>query len=148
MSVDNITSISEQITPLSYLGKGLAWPPREDPTTGDFRKAEAEVSISDCLQHLISTALGEITPMQDFGTRADELLFGVGAGSFVQAVATSITEAIARHERRVRVTKITPAISGNPAGTKTATISIRYRIVATGQEVENVVVLPLGQGTS
>jgi len=146
MSVDNINSLAEQITPSSFLGKGLAWPPREDPTTGDFKRAEAEESISDCLMHLISTSLGEITPMQDFGTRVDELLFGIGTGSFVQAVASSIEDAVDLHEKRVTITRITPAISTSPVGTKIATITVRYRIIATGREIENVIVLPPGQG--
>ena len=148
MSIDNIVPLEERLSPSAYLRKGLAWPPREDPATGDFKRADAEESISDCLLHLISTSLGEITPMQNFGTRVDELLFGVGAGSFVQSVAASITDAITLHEKRVRVIRITPTLSGNPVGTKTVTMSIRYRIIATGKEVEDVVVQPPGQGNS
>lgn len=146
-SVDNIASIEEQLSPTAYLGKGLAWPPREDPTTGDFQKSDAEESISDCLLHLISTSLGEIVPLQNFGTRLDELLFSIGAGSFVQAVASSIQDAIALHERRVRVMQITPQIGTAPSGTKTVTISLRYRIIATGR-IKSIVTQPPGQGNS
>lgn len=147
MSVDNIAPFEERLSPSAYLRKGLAWPPREDPATGDFKRADAEESISDCLMHLISTSLGEITPMQDFGTRVDELLFGVGHGSFVQAVGASINDAIELHEHRVRVVRITPTVAPNDKGTRTATISIRYRIIATGQEFETTIVPP-GQGNS
>lgn len=146
-SVDNISSLEEQLAPTAYLGKGMAWPPRPDPQTGDFKKAEAEDSISQCLMHLISTSLGEISPMQDYGTRVDELLFAVGVGSFVQAVASSIMEAIELHERRVRVLEITPTLADNSAGTKTVTISIQYRVVATGN-IDNIVVRPPGQGNA
>lgn len=148
MSVDNINSLEEQLSPTAYLGKGMAWPPRPDPATGDFRKAEAEESIQDCLMHLISTSLGEITPLQDFGTRIDELLFAVGSESFVQSVAASITDAIELHERRVKVMRIDPKITASgPSSTKTITIDIRYRIIATGK-IDNITVLPPGQGNS
>ena len=148
MSVDNINSLDEQLSPTAYLAKGMAWPPREDPTTGDFARAEAEESISDCLMHLITTSLGEITPIQNFGTRVDDLLFSVGTSAFVQAVGASIEDAIELHERRVKVIKITPSVQVNSASsTQTVTIDIRYRIIATGK-IGNITVFPPGQGTS
>ena len=147
MSVDNINSIEEQLSPTAYLGKGLAWPPRPDPATGDFQRADAEDSISDCLMHLVTTSLGEITPIQDFGTRVDELLFAIGARAFVQSVAASIKDAVDLHERRVKIIRTSPSISTNSSGTKTVTIDLRYRIIATGK-IDNIVILPPGQGNS
>lgn len=148
MSVDNINSFAEQLSPTAYLAKGMAWPPRPDPATGDFAKAEAEESISDCLMHLITTSLGEITPIQDFGTRVDDLLFATGTSGFVQAVGASIEEAIKLHERRVTVIQITPSVGSNVGtSTQTVTINIRYRIIATGK-IDNIVVHPPGQGIS
>lgn len=147
MSVDNISSLAEQLSPTSFLGKGMAWPPREDPATGDFKRAEAEESISDCLLHLITTSLGEIGPLQNVGTDLDQLLFGPGTGAFVQSVAASITTAINLHEKRVKVLEIRPEFGTSPHGTKTTTINVRYRIIATGK-IDNIVAQPPGQGST
>lgn len=148
MSVDNINSFEDQLSPTAYLGNGMAWPPRPDPATGDFAKADAEQSISDCLMHLITTSLGEITPLQNFGTRVDDLLFATASSGFVQSVGASIEEAIDLHERRVKVIQITPRVTANAGtSTQTVTIDIRYRIIATGK-IDNINVHPPGQGTS
>lgn len=130
MTVDTLSA--EVISPTAYLGKGLAWPPREDPATGDFMRAEAERSIGDCVLSLITTAIGEMSPLPEFGTRKDELLFGTGSASFVQAIASSIEDAITKFENRVRYVKTEHQIVERGA-TRSVQLTILYRIISTGE---------------
>lgn len=147
MTVDNVFGVRDVLTPTSYLGKGMAWPPRKDPATGDFAKADGEVSISDCLLHLITTVIGEISPMMTYGTRVDELLFSEGDDSLVQEVALSIRDAIRVHEQRVTVIDMPYEIRNVTKSSRLVELSIRYRIVATGQIETRLVTFPPGGGT-
>lgn len=132
MSVDNVQGIRDVLTPESRLGKGISWPPREDPTTGDFARSEAEASISDCLIHLLTTVVGELSPMTNFGTRLDELLFSAGEEGLIQDVLESVRDAIRLHEKRITVIDLGYTLRPVTTSTSAIEIDLTYRIVATG----------------
>ncbi len=144
MSVDNLFSIRDIQSPKAYLGKGMAWPPQEDPVTGDFKKAEQEESVSVCLRHLLETYIGEYPILREFGTRLEDLLFSDGSGAVMEAVAASVKEAIVRFEKRVDFINVSFKVEGNKAGTRTAFMEIRYRIRATGRTQTNVITVEEG----
>lgn len=148
MSVDSLFSIREVKSPKAYLGKGMSWPPSEDPGTGDLRRAEAEESVSVCILHLIETWIGEYPVLRDFGSRAEELLFSVGTRSAVEAVGASIRDGLKKFEKRVDFVNVNPKVELNDKGTRTAFLEVRYRIRATGRLETNVIAIDLEEVTS
>lgn len=139
MSVDNLFSIRDIQAPRAYLGKGMAWPPQEDPVTGDFKRAEQEESVTVCIRHLLETYIGEYPVLREFGTRLEDILFSDGSGAVVEAVATSVKEAIIRFEKRIDFVNASFKVETNNVGTRTAFMEIRYRIRATGRTETNVI---------
>lgn len=133
MSVDNNLGIRDILTPNSYLGKGMAWPPREDPKTGDFERAEAEVSVSDGIQHLFATTLGEISPLTTFGSRLDELLFDGSDEPFIAEILQSLRRSLESLDNRITVIDLSYVLGAATTSSRTLTISMRYRIVASGK---------------
>ncbi len=114
-------------SPDEYLGKGLYWPPEEDPNTGDFRKAEGEESVERGMFYLIGTRYGEAVLDEARGTRAEEVLFS-NEFDLADVVSISIKQAIQTYERRAALL----GISGMRTGERAIGYVIRYRIKATG----------------
>jgi len=142
MSVDNIQGIQDVLTPESYLGMGMGWPPREDPATGDLQRAQGEVSVSECLVHLLTTVLGELAHMVTFGTRIDELIGSQGDDTFVQDVMAQMRRAIAANERRITVLSLTYKIRLVTSSNRAVEMQLVYRIVETGKVVTQIFELP------
>jgi phage baseplate assembly protein W len=148
MSVDNLISRRDVQSPKAYLGKGMAWPPLENPGTGDFQRAEAEESVSDCVRHLICTWIGEYPVLRDFGSRVEELLFSTGTRAAMEAVASSVRDGLVKYEKRVDLVNVTPRIETNDKGTMTAFLEVRYRIRATGRVETNVIPVEVEEATT
>jgi phage baseplate assembly protein W len=148
MSVDNLVSIRDIQEDKAYLGKGMSWPPEEDPTTGDFKKAEAEASISVCIRHLLETYIGSYPVLREFGTRLDELLFSIGTGAVGEAIATSLKDGLTRFEKRVDFVNSSIKVETNDKGTRTAFIKVRYRVRATGRVETNVFTVDPDKGVA
>lgn len=142
MSVDNIEGIQDVLTPDSFMGKGLAWPPREDLATGDFAKAEGEKSISECLMHLLTTVLGELSPMVTFGTQLDELIGSQGDTSFIEDILSSLRRSIAQNDNRLTVIDISYQLRNVTTSSRAIEIELIYRIVQTGKLVTHIFALP------
>lgn len=128
--------------PGSLLGKGMGWPPREDPSTGDFVRVADEVSISESILHLIHTIPGVVPGWEAMGTQVEELLFENATASDFSAhaeiVGESIVEAIRAYEQRVYVLKA-KFTAQRVANNRTACFGrITYRVRATGQVVGGV----------
>lgn len=143
MSVDNLLSLRDIKSPKAYLGKGMSWPPSEDPNTGDFKRAEAEESVAVCIRHLIETWIGEYPVLRDFGSRAEDLLFSVGTRAALEAVGSSIRDGLVKFEKRVDFVNLNSNIQTNDKGTRTAHLEVRYRIRATGRVQTNVFVVDI-----
>lgn len=138
MSVDNLVSYRDLELPRSRLGKGLFWPPQEDETTGDLKKADQEESITVCIRHLIETYIGEYPVIRTFGTRVEDLLFARVQDALLNAIYGSVREGIQKFEQRVDlINLILETEQGQRPGQK-ANLNIRYRIRATGQIKTNV----------
>jgi len=119
--------------PGAALGKGMAWPPREDPTTGDFKRAEGEESISSCILNLITTVYEEIPLLELMGTRIERLLFSNDLDGLLELFRLEVGEALKRHEKRVFYLGTTFEVSGTDRNTLSVKARIRYRVRATGQ---------------
>lgn len=61
--------------PLSFLGKGLLSPLREDAVTGDFQLVADEANVKQCLRDGILTAIGERVMSEALGTITRDMLF-------------------------------------------------------------------------
>ena len=118
MSVDNLVSYRDLELPRSRLGKGLFWPPQEDETTGDLKKADQEESITVCSRHLIETYIGEYPVIRTFGTRVEDLLFARVQDALLNAIYGSVREGIQKFEQRVDLINL--ILDGNPTRKKGA----------------------------
>ena len=139
MSVDNVVSVRDIRSPLAYLGKGMYWPPQEDPVTGDFKKANLEESVRVCVLHIIETYVGSYPVLREFGTLVEALLFEVQAGAGIDAIASSVKDGLTRFERRVEFVNVNLRVEPNSSGTQSAFMEVRYRVVATGRVETGVI---------
>lgn len=119
--------------PGSALGKGMAWPPREDPATGDFMRAEGEESIKDCLLNLITTTFGELPLLEVMGTRIERLLFSNDYEGLLELFRLEIREAVKRHEKRVTLVDTRFVVENQSRNKVGIRCRITYRVRSTGQ---------------
>jgi phage baseplate assembly protein W len=121
----------------SLLGRGLAFPLRRDPITGDFATADEERNIESCLHQLIITMVGERQDAR-IGTVVPELPFE-SSDVVPDLGEPSIRAAIEMHEPRVEflAASVTPEVSSRD--TTGLRIAIRYRVRATGKRARLVI---------
>jgi len=115
---------------VSFLGKGLLSPLREDNTTGDFQVVSDEANVKQCLRDGILTAIGERVMLEPFGTITPTLLFEE-SDVVVDLLQPSISDYVQRFEPRVILQSAQVNMdSANPAMTS-FNVSIVYVIRAT-----------------
>lgn len=147
MSVDNLTSIRDIQRPGSYLGKGMFWPPQEDPGTGDFKRAENEESIQVCVRHILETYVNQYPVLRNVGSRLEELLFEEGSGAVLESISASVKETLTRSEKRVNFVNVAFKVENNNKGTRTVFVDIKYRVIATGRIETNVLQIDPEEGS-
>ncbi len=138
MSVDNLVSYRDLELPRSRLGKGLFWPPQEDESTGDLKRAEQETSIAVGIKHLIETYIGEYPVLRTFGTRVEDLLFARVQDALLNAIYGSVREGIQNFEQRITLINLSLDVKQGKGPGQTANLTVRYRVRATGQIKTNV----------
>ena len=127
--------------PGSFLGRGMYWPPQEDPDTGDLRKAADEESISVCIENLVHTDYETVPGFEGMGTEVEGLLFRADLTDVGAYVAESITRAIRDHEKRVfpKTVRVSDYfVDGATRNRRGFQAIIGYRVRATGQPASNV----------
>lgn len=127
--------------PGSLLGKGMGWPPREDPLTGDFVRVEDETSISESILHLIHLTPGVVPGNELMGTQVEDLLFRAPSRDFqdlAELVGESIVQAIRNYEGRVYVLGSTFTARRAQHGRTAVFARITYRVRATGEVAQGV----------
>lgn len=127
--------LGNKVVDTAALGIGLAFPLREDPATGDFRRASGETNVVMCVKGLVLTRLGERVMAEDVGVEVSGQLFEPQPGA-LDALPVQLATALLRHEPRLLQPQITVRAEG------TATVAtIKARIRATGQTLDRAIVL-------
>ena len=110
-------------------GKGFRFPFGLDPATGRVAWSEGEDNVSECIQHILLTELGERRQAPDFGAGLGAFLYEPSSLTTRTRIADRVRAALKRDERRIRVrsVEVTPD-SADPA---VVVIQLSYELVAT-----------------
>lgn len=90
-----------------FLGKGWSFPPAFENQGRNLRVVEAEEDISQSLQILLSTSLGERVMRPTFGWKRDALVFEPLSTTFATALKRNIETAVLFFEPRIELNKLT-----------------------------------------
>jgi phage baseplate assembly protein W len=130
----------------SFLGTGWSFPPT-------FRHAGAEVAmvsgtedIHQSLQILLSTRLGERVMQDEFGCALDRVVFEEIDQSLINALNSSISDAILYHEPRISLDHLDVAESADQPGL--LLISLEYTIRSTNSRFNMVYPFYINEATT
>ena len=126
-----------------FLGVGTAFPPRLDPATQSFLRAEYEESVRQAILLILGTAPGERLMRPEFGCGIHDLVFENLSFGTLGRVQQAVDEALLRLEPRIDVTSIEvrPGGDGN-----VLLIHIQYQVRATNNAFNLVYPFYLQQG--
>jgi uncharacterized protein len=126
-----------------FLGVGTAFPPRLDPATQGFVRAEYEESVRQAILLILGTAPGERLMRPEFGCGIHDLVFENLSFGTLGRVQQAVDEALLRLEPRIDVTSIDvrPGGDGN-----VLLIHIQYQVRATNNAFNLVYPFYLQQG--
>lgn len=124
---------------VAFLGRGLSWPLREDPSTGDFRQAEGATSVSESVQHLVRINLGEIPGFEGMGAEGDRLLFHNQAVALSNLFHQRLKDSMLVHETRAQLISVQPEVFQVQNTSKLGlNLRVKYRIKTSGEVVTDV----------
>lgn len=115
---------------VTFLGKGLRSPLREDPATGDFQTVADEENVSQCLRDGILTNLGERVMSEGLGTITRDLLFEQ-ARAVADLVPPSVRSYVETWESRVIFISCTCEEIASSSESVQFEVTLRYKIRAT-----------------
>ncbi len=90
----------------AFLGRGWAFPPTFNKGGNVVAMLEAEADIKNCLEILLSTAIGERVMQPDYGCNLEKLIFEPLDTTFSTYITELIKNAILYNEPRVKVENI------------------------------------------
>lgn len=134
-----------QNTGLEFLGKGWAFPPHFDKTTGDIQRVEALDDIRESIEIILATRPGERVLDLDFGCNLDQMLFEpltLTLGSYMKEV---VKMALIRHEPRIEVNDVQIGPDETLAGR--ILIEIDYTVRSTNSRFNFVYPFYMQEGT-
>lgn len=132
-------------TGLEFLGKGLAFPPAFDKTTGDIRIVEAHTDIQQSLEIILSTRPGERVLEPDFGCNLDQMLFEPLNLTLVSYMRNVVKTALLLHEPRINVNEV--SIEKDNALEGRVLISVDYTVHSTNSRFNFVFPFYIREGT-
>ncbi len=126
-----------------FLGVGTAFPPRLDPATRGFVRAEYQESVRQSILLILGTAPGERLMRPEFGCGIHDLVFENLSFATLGRVQQAVDQALLRLEPRIDVTSIDvrPGGDGN-----VLLIHIQYQVRATNNAFNLVYPFYLQQG--
>jgi len=127
-----------------FLGRGWAWPPRIDPTSGTVAMAEYEEDIRQAIRIIIETAPGERVMRPDFGCGIHELVFETVDSATLQRVRSVVQDALVRYEARIDVLSVEASEDESAWGQ--LLIELEYRVRRTNQVGNWVYPFYFGEG--
>jgi uncharacterized protein len=110
-------------------GRGWRFPPGVGPDGRVAFSAGAD-NVRESIRVILSTEPGERVMMPEFGGGLKRFLFRPNVASTHRLIQETITQAIGRWERRVRLESVHVGV--DPADDRGALATIRYTVVATG----------------
>lgn len=119
-----------------FLGRGWSFPPEFYAGGAEVEMAAGEEDIRQSLQILLSTSLNERVMHSGFGCELTRFLFEEIDQGLVNSLRSTVSDAILRHEPRIRVEEIDIRDTGADNGL--LLISIDY-IVSTTNNRYNMV---------
>lgn len=118
-----------------FLGQGWKFPIGTDER-GGIALSEAEAKIKESILIILSTAKGERVMRPDFGCDIHEFTFAVINTSTLTLIASSVKEALMRHEPRIELLKVQTSTDKLAGGI--LDIHLDYRIRSTNTEFNMV----------
>jgi phage baseplate assembly protein W len=119
----------------AILGKGFAFPFAFDADTGGVAQSEGLPHVSESLEQIIGTVVGERLYARGFGSRTQTVLFEPTDPALVTLLEHYIQESAIKFEPRVEVLELSITIPGNR---NMLLVSLTYRVIQTNV-VDNLV---------
>lgn len=109
-----------------FLGRGWSFPPQFTLGGGDVHTVDGIADVHQSLEIILSTGLQERVMQEDFGCELSEYLFEEIDQDLIRNIRNTVTDALIRHEPRIRVESV--EVSTEQAQMGLLAISISYLI--------------------
>ena len=120
----------------AFLGSGWSFPPTFSTGGAEIAMSSGEEDVTQSLEILLSTHLGERVMRDDFGCNLSAFLFEEIDQSLVNRVRSVTSDAILFHESRIELNRLDVSQSGSLEGL--LEISIDYTIQSTNSRYNMV----------
>ena len=120
----------------TFLGKGFAFPFRQDTATGDVKRAEGQENIKGSIQMFFSTRQGERVLLENYGMPA--ILFEDDTEATADIIEYAAREGLNRFEPRIQVLDVRIKNAVDVNGLNGIGVYVRYKIRSTGEEDSDV----------
>lgn len=114
-----------------FLGRGWAFPPRAELTTGRIAMTAYEEDVRQSIGITLETSKGERVMRPEFGCGIHDLVFDVLSTAMLRRVEREVEEALRRFEARIDVEGV--RVDATAAERGRLDVSIDYRIRSTNQ---------------
>ncbi len=119
----------------SFLGTGVAFPPRIDPATGRFQMSSGSQSVRESIYLILMTQVTERLTRPDFGTETASYVFMDINQTELTLMRRDLTDSILRQEPRVSEVNVTADMEGQQGY---ILINIDY-VLAENNQTDNLV---------
>lgn len=109
----------------NFLGKGIAFPMGTD-AYGSLAVAQYEANVTQGINLVLGTALGERVMRPDFGCRIHDLVFHPVSANTCAMIALAVRESLTKWEHRIEETDV--GAYPDPTRDNTVLIHISYRV--------------------
>lgn len=130
----------------SFLGRGWAFPPEFDRTTGDVAMVSEDRDIRESLLILFSTSPGERVMLPEYGCDLHAEVFGGADNSALNHIKSLISDAILFFEPRIKLEEVQFDTTLLPEGT--LQIILDYTVLTTNSRSNMVIPYYLTEGTN
>lgn len=111
-------------------GRGFKFPPGIGPDGRMAFSAGAD-NVRESIRIILSTDVQERIMLPEFGGGLKQFLFQANVASTHRLIQETITQAIGRWESRVQLESVDVGV--DPADSRAARATVRYRVIATGR---------------
>lgn len=129
----------------AYLGTGWSFPPTFDREARRARLVSAEEDISQSLQILLSTSLGERVMQPSYGCDMRDLLFETLTPTVASGIKERVRTAILYHEPRIRVNRLDLSLEDQLRGV--VLIEVDYTVISTNSRFNAVYPFYIQEGS-